>query len=225
MTKVRAQLVTCFLILATIFSCQCAPSAVVPTRTEPVEFWEPIMFRIIDRTTRLSNLQPLRETALRPDDFEVRIWRGFGLENLEGVVIRRIDGQWSGTHIVAYDHSEPNKTVLARLHVPKSGWIGLWAELSNLGLLTLPGNVDETCRGRLDGNAHAVEVSYDGSYRTYFYPSYLPRCTGSDRMDLISETIGIEFDDGTGECREAEWFPCASVLRDRRLGLPRIPHP
>ncbi|PYT00822.1 MAG: hypothetical protein DMF63_05820 [Acidobacteria bacterium] len=159
----------------------------------------------------------MREVALGASDIEVRIWRGFGLTNLEGVVLGRIDGEWSATHLQTNSYSKKTKVVRTEMLVPKGGWDKFWNELEGLGLLSIKGtNLGQECRV-LDGIAHVVETSIDGVYRTYTYPSGVQRCDGSLQMDVISETIGIEFNDGAKECTDAEWFPCASLLRRHRL--------
>lgn len=80
--------------------------------------WEPIFFRLINRVTDLSNIKELRKTHVNEGDVHVRVWRGFGIGNLEGVVLTRINGQWSATHIKADDYSEPENVEVIKLDPP-----------------------------------------------------------------------------------------------------------
>src|SRR5262245_21330206 len=61
----------------------------------PHASWEPIFFRYINSVARLSGQTDLRKTAMAEEDVEVRVWRGFGLEPLEGITLRRVGGRWS----------------------------------------------------------------------------------------------------------------------------------
>jgi hypothetical protein len=197
---------------------QCSPFASIPKRESDMARWEPIFFRSIERIESSVNIRPLRDTPLRSDEMEVRVWRGFGAQDLEAVILRRTNNGWSGSHIVSRDSYEPEgKTEITNLRAPKSGWDAFWNQVTELGLRDLPGrsDSDEECVSRIDGTGLVVEISKDRNYRTYSYPSDLPKCEGSLQMDKISNLIGIEFDDGTKKCQDAEWFPCADILQKR----------
>ena len=72
----------------------------------------------INGITNLSGLPELRKTNLGAGIIEVRIWRGFGLSPLEGVVLRRIDGLWTGYHLIADEYNEREKVRVKRLYSP-----------------------------------------------------------------------------------------------------------
>ena len=46
----------------------------------------------VNHVTELAELPPLRREYVKDGDIELRVWRGFGLEPLEGVVLRREGG-------------------------------------------------------------------------------------------------------------------------------------
>ena len=164
----------------------------------------------INRVTELSELPKLREAHLQKGDIEVRIWRGFSLSPLEGVFLRRTDGQWSGLHITTDEHYEPKKAKAKLLNPPKSGWETFWQKLVNKEILTLPQSTKNECDiPEIDGIGYVVEINQDKIYRYYFYPSGNgKKCREAKQMDDIGEFIGLEFDSGQEECKMAEWFPC-----------------
>ncbi len=209
-----------FLVFGILSVTQCS-NAELPKREGLPQKWESIFFKFIDAATETSGNLPLKQKPLASGDLEIRIWRGFGLSPLEGLFIERVQNVWSATHLISNDFVTPTQTVVKRLPEPRRGWPELWERLITIGLVELPGALGEECldTDRLDGMSYVVEISERGSYRTYMYAASFSTCDGSNRMDIISETIGIEFHDGLSECKQAEWFPCASILRERRLAM------
>src|SRR5690349_6058882 len=64
----------------------------------PKESWEPIFFREIDKRAKMAKLSSLR-SALPNDDLEARFWIDDGPFGMDGIIIRRKSGAWSGIHI------------------------------------------------------------------------------------------------------------------------------
>ena len=208
-----------FLLLITVTITLSCSSAKIPKQELAKNRWEHIVFRSINRVTESVRVIPLRENPLNEGDVEVRIWRDSS--DLEAVFLRLTNDKLSGVHIVNKDTREPDgKTSKDTLKAPKDGWNSLWNQLVELGLLKLPDNENEDCYALIDGTAYVVEISANGAYRTYHYPPGVPSCENSLQMDKISETIGIAFDDGEADCKSAEWFPCAKLLRKYRESRP-----
>jgi hypothetical protein len=162
----------------------------------PRASWEHIYFREINAVTNLSGLTELRKTDVADGDVEVRIWWGFGLSPLGGIVLKRTSGQWSAIHLKADNYSEPQRAERKELRPPKSGWDAVWQRLVNARILTLPDASEIGCDvGGLDGMAFVVETNNDRTYRTYRYdqPTYA-RCDEARQMVEISEIIADEFD-------------------------------
>ncbi len=136
----------------------------------PNSSWEPSYFELINERAKMANLPNLRSTVLPPDDLEVRVWIGFGLSPLEGFVIKRSSGRWSGMHLKSINSRFPNRNYQQVLHQPKSGWDNLWKRLTNEGILALP---DSSQLGKEvvfpDGESYVVEVNTNNTYRTYRY--------------------------------------------------------
>ena len=61
--------------------------------------WEKIYFEETNAVTRLAAQNELRKVQFGKEDFEVRIWRGFALMPLEGLILRRAGGEWSALHL------------------------------------------------------------------------------------------------------------------------------
>ncbi|HQU86445.1 MAG TPA: hypothetical protein PKY59_25165 [Pyrinomonadaceae bacterium] len=130
--------------------------------------WEQISFKLINKTTELGGLDELRKVILNQDDIEVRVWRGFGLADLEGVILKRTDNQWNAFHVKADDYVEPQRVEVKKLPSPKSGWEFFWNNLTEQGLLTLRDPSEKNCEdGGLDGTSYVVEINQNKIYRTY----------------------------------------------------------
>lgn len=182
----------------------------------PEARWEKIYFEGINRAAYLAGISELRETEMRAEDIEVRIWHDVGLEPLEGVFLKRVGGEWSALHIKMNEHYKPEEAELTELNPPKSGWESFWKQLDERGILTLPDPTDESCMyGMIDGNSYIVEINHNKIYRTYKYPETNKRCVDAAQMQEIGEIIGLEFDSGQQQCKRAEWFPCATYRKSR----------
>ena len=96
------------------------------------------MFMEINNRTGIAKLPNLDKTNLPANDFEVRVWHGFGLTLLEGLVIKRSAGKWSAMRVAAISPKLPRTKHEIPLGPPKSGWDVCWKRLSDAGLLTLP---------------------------------------------------------------------------------------
>ena len=119
-----------------------------------------ILFEGINNATNLGNLPELRKTFLGSDDIEIRIWRGFGLSSLEGIVLKRADGQWSGLHIKSNNYHEPVGVKVEKLIAPKSGWESFWKQLTDKEILTLPQSFENECNiPDIDGIGYVVEIN------------------------------------------------------------------
>jgi hypothetical protein len=174
--------------------------AVAPEKQElslsiPSDTWEPIFFESINERVSVAKLPNLRTVLLPNNDLEVRIWVGFGLTALEGLVLRRADGQWSATHLEGIHSRLPKSEYQKRLQTPKSGWDASWQRLIDAGILSLPDASEAQCSaGVLDGMSYVVEVNMNKSYRTYMYdnPNYT-KCNEAKQMINIGEIIAEEF--------------------------------
>lgn len=182
----------------------------------PDSRWEPIFFKLINRTTEHGGLKELRKTRLKGDDIEVRVWRGFGLGDLEGVILKRSNNQWTVLHVKADHYAEPQRAEVKELTPPKSGWDSFWKKVTVQGLLTLRDPSETNCEDSgIDGTGYVVEINQNKIYRTYKMRED-GKCPGVRQMETIDDLIGEEFDSGQEECKRAEWFACAKFRKSRR---------
>lgn len=175
--------------------------------------WPRIFFKAIDTVTELSGLKRLRETHLADGDMEVRVWRGFSLGPLEGVILNRTSGKWSALYVISDDCCDIKAAAIKALPAPKSGWENLWNGLNAEGISTLPDSSQVDC-GPIgpDGMGYVVETNQHGVYRTYQYQtSYSPKCEQVQKMKQIGRIIAEEFYDGKQECVDARWLPCVAL--------------
>lgn len=164
--------------------------------------WESIFFKEINRATNLAGQTELRNTNLKKGDVEIRVWRGFSLLPLEGIVLKRTDGQWSGLHIKTDNYYEAKKVETKQLNSPKSGWESFWKQVTDKEILTLPQSSENECDiSEVDGISYVVEINQDKIYRTYHYPEGGEKCREAKQMESIGEIIGLEFDSGLEECK------------------------
>ena len=182
----------------------------------PDSRWEQIFFKIINKTTELGGLEELRKTKLKGDDIEVRVWRGFGLGDLEAVILKRTNNQWKAFHIKADDYAEPQQAEVNELDSPKSGWESFWKNLTGQGLLTLRDPSEINCEDSgIDGTSYVVEINQNKIYRTYQMRED-GKCNGVRQMEEIDDLIGEEFNSEREQCKTAEWFACANLRKSGR---------
>lgn len=161
----------------------------------PADGWEPIFFRSINERADMAGLANLRAVPLPKDDLEVRVWAGFGLSPLRGIVLKRASGQWSATRLAGIHGGVPKDKYQRTLPAPKTGWGSAWQRLVEAGILTLPDASELGCdSGVLDGISYVVEVSKDREYRTYMYdnPVYA-KCKEAKQMLKVVEIFDDEF--------------------------------
>src|SRR5687768_11847374 len=142
-----------------------AESAIVTNRS-----WKPSFFYDIDKRAKISKLKKLETAKVANDDLEVRIWYGFGLSPIEGLVIKRSSGRWSALHVARVNPKRPHANHDEALNPPRSGWDACWKRLSDTGIFTLP-DAPSLGEEQVAPNAlsYVVECYSAGIYRTYLY--------------------------------------------------------
>jgi hypothetical protein len=188
-----------------------------PSLEIPDAKWVEPFFKDIDKATDLAILPKLREKRSAKDDLEIRVWKGFGLGELEGMFFQRIDNQWTATHLVTVGYSNPTEAkVQAPLRPPKSGWESFSAKIIDAGVLQLPDVEKTECikffGQQFDSSFFVVEFISEWRYRTYLYQwrPFEDNCEEGRKLNKIARVIATEFYDGIDKCRNAEWLPCLS---------------
>ncbi len=175
--------------------------------------WEKIFFEGINAITDSTGLEKLREKNLSKNDTEIRVWRGFGLEPLEGMLFKQIDNRWT-VYYVSQDkkYDSIKAETIQLLRKPKSGWKSFTDQIFDEGILELPDSEKIGCDvDTLDGQSYVVEIYKNKIYRTYRYDSASEtKCPEGKKMNNIAEIIAKEFDNGIQKCLRAEWLPCLS---------------
>jgi hypothetical protein len=127
----------------------------------PKESWEPIFFSAINFVSQRNGLTPLRQMDIADGAIEIRVWAGFGLTPLRGVLLQRNGDKWSGRHVPGDD---------AHKLIPKASWVAIWKRVEALGILTLPdASILPNEVFVLDGMSYVVEINDGKLYRTYHY--------------------------------------------------------
>jgi hypothetical protein len=161
----------------------------------PQDSWEPIFFREIDRRTTLAKLLRLRSMVLANGDLEARFWVDASYFGMDGIIVRRSSGIWSGTYIHGFSRKPDFKQYDDQLQQPRSGWDKAWQRLTEAGLLTLPDASKVGCKvGGKDGIVFVFETNVNRTYRTYMYndPAYA-QCNEAKQMLNIISIINQEF--------------------------------
>ena len=178
----------------------------------PNDRWEPLYFKLINKTTELAEFEELRKTNLEKNDIEIRVWRGFGLGSLEAVILKKTNDQWTAFHLKADHYAEPQQVDATELNQPKSGWNAFWNNIVQKGILTLRDQSESGCEPEsLDGTSYVVEINQNKNYRTYKINE--KKCEGIQQMEEIADIIGEEFDSGQELCQTTEWFACTKFLK------------
>ncbi|MFL6228258.1 MAG: hypothetical protein ACJ741_05730 [Pyrinomonadaceae bacterium] len=161
----------------------------------PKDTWEPIFFEEINKRAKVAKLHDLRSTALPGDDLEIRVWKGFGLSPLEGLVLKRTSGRWSALHLAGIRRGMTPSEYQQQLSLPKSGWDSFWKRMTEEGILILPDSSELKGEKRIeDGVSYVVEINTDHTYRTYYYgnPDW-QTWKEAKQMMKISNIIAAEF--------------------------------
>lgn len=160
----------------------------------PNAAWVPEFFKEINEHANAAKLNDLRLTVLPDGDLEIRVWGGFGILTVQGLIIKRTAGQWSAFHLPSVSSNSSN----SYKNVPvasKSGWEQFWKQLTDEGFLTLPDSSqlrDEV--SITDGISYVVEINMNKTYRTYMYgnPQH-QKSPEAKQMLQIVHTLSEEF--------------------------------
>src|SRR6185369_5150782 len=92
----------------------------------PNASWVRILFettglasKSIDEITSDAGLSKLRSTKLPDGDVEVRVWVGFGVNGVDGLILRKSAQQWSGIHLHGMAEAPPLPNTKETLPMPK----------------------------------------------------------------------------------------------------------
>lgn len=158
--------------------------------------WEPIFFKMINERLAESGIAELRTGQMTGNDFEVRVWVGFGGRGEDGIILRYSSSQWSGLHLHGILRGPRLVSTVSNLAAPRSGWEAAWQKLTQAGLLTLPDALAVGCSTQIfDGMSYVVEINKDQKYRTYLYdnPSH-SKCSEAKQMLEIGGILAEEFE-------------------------------
>lgn len=158
--------------------------------------WETSFFKALNERTKRINLPSLRTTPLGENDIEVRFWYDARPDIINGFVLRRLGNRWSAVGVRQVRDRWPSAVIQEKLPRPKSGWDGLWKQLVDFGVLSLPDGYEKPeCHTQvLDGMAFVIETNANGKYRTYRYDNpQFADCDEAKRMNSIESLIGSEF--------------------------------
>jgi hypothetical protein len=173
-----------------------APIAQNPQLTKTVEVeWETSFFSALEERTSKINLPRLKGLEVTKDQLEMRYWYDGSPGVINGFVIRRIYGNWSGLGVRQARDRWPSTVLQNELGAPKSGWDSLWKRLTDAGMLVLPDGDQTKCAGQiLDGGGVVIEVVSNKTYRTYRYSNpNAVTCDEAKHMRLIDSIIAEEF--------------------------------
>lgn len=203
----KKKLIGVLLVLSMFSSSSCYRlEGETPSKLISVSHWDKELFSEINPATNKSNLLELRSMYFGNDDLEIRIWRGFGLDPLEGIIVRRIKSEWGAVYI-HFDKNADSQTDVVTLSSPKSGWKNFLQKIIDEGLMALPKSAEEECDiSAVDGIGYVVEINQKGTYRNYFYKHGNRNCRESEEMTEIANVIAREF--AQIECNTPKWFSC-----------------
>jgi len=156
--------------------------------------WVRIFFREINERIEGSGISPLREKELLPSEKEVRIWVGFDLYPLNGIILRENEGKRTASYVLPVKLSSSSKPI-AVLREPKSGWNAVWQRLEELGIYTLPDSEDiGATNGYPDAKGAVIEIKTGESYRTYLYGGLkTPEAEETKKVVEICRILSREF--------------------------------
>ena len=165
------------------------------------EEWEYLEFiPTVNERLKGTGMKPLRFEKLPPGSRQVRVWAGFDLRPLSGIILTQRNGEWAALYIPPLEEASNRseltyQDLIKSLPPPQSGWASFWERLEALGIYTLP---DATEVGALnsyfDARVVVVEVKTPDSYRNYLYNGLATaKAPEAKKMSEIAETLSKEF--------------------------------
>lgn len=173
------------------------PNEVVERREE----WEYLEFiPIVNERLKGTGMKPLRFEKLPPGSRQVRVWVGFALRPVTGIILTQRDGEWFAVYLPALEEPADRSALTYQdlvklLPPPQSGWASFWERLEALGIYKLP---DATEVGALnsyiDARVIVIEIKTQDSYRNYLYNGLeTAEAPEAKKMLEIAETLSKEF--------------------------------
>jgi hypothetical protein len=167
------------------------------TQNQIPKTWEKIFFREITERINGSEIKNLRDIEISPNSIEVRIWVGFDLSPLRGLILRQNNGEWTALYVPPIDSSDLPRLRPYLLQPPKSGWESLWERLKSLEILTLPDatEIGLDDKSTFDSRGVVIEIKTKDSYRTYLYfgLNWEKRTEEQRKVFEICNTLSEEF--------------------------------
>jgi hypothetical protein len=198
---------SCLLFLSNCTEVVVEPKNTRPvlTATHPVEQgtvarknWERIYFKEISERIDGSDIKNLREQEMPPASKEVRVWVGFDLSPLKGIILKQTNGDWSARYVPPLGNSSNSPRASRPLTSPRTGWKSLWAKLESSGIYTLPDAADIGANNPYpEARGVVVEIKTADSYRTYKYGGLHPAETQEVKnvveiVNTLSDEFGVQ---------------------------------
>lgn len=161
--------------------------------------WEKVFFKEIDKRIENTTIISLHDKLLSPNSKEVRLWIGFDLQPLKGVILENIDDNWTAKYIPPINDIPESSKKSYLMLTPKSGWASFLARLENSDIFTLP-DASEIGDDNIIGDARSIviEIKTSDSYRNYMYNDLDTAKSEEAKKVLeitnsVSEELGISF--------------------------------
>lgn len=165
------------------------------------EEWEYLAFiPTVNERLKGTGMKPLRFERLPPGSRQVRVWAGFALSPVSGIILHQRDGEWLALYLPPLEEpsNRPELTyqdLVRKLPPPQSGWASFWERVEALGIYTLPDATEVGAHNvYLDASVVVVEIKTPDSYRNYMYSGLrTAEAPEAKKMLEIAETISKEF--------------------------------
>lgn len=158
--------------------------------------WVSIFFKSLETDVTDLNLPGLKTVVFpNKDDLEMRFWINALPNGLYGIILQRVNNNWSAVRIQGkYEHGKFPLSKI-RLGIPKSGWNEAWKKLVDSEILTLPDGTEVNCNVLvLDGASIVIETNFNWAYRVYGYGNpHNAKCNEAKRIISITSILFEEF--------------------------------
>jgi hypothetical protein len=147
---------------------------------------EDLLLEFARAHARSAGLPDLRKSPASPDDVELRLWHGFGLTGVEGLVLRRTQWCWSAERIVAITQTD----CYERRSTPRSAdWLIVWRQVETMDLAALPSKPPrDPMKIVTDGYSYVIELKTGAIYRSFVYDNPNVFRTPEDRAMVAITT-------------------------------------
>lgn len=131
--------------------------------------WQKSVFPTLNKILISSGIKPLAESKTDAETIEIRVWVGFGIVNLRGVILRKSSDSFKALYL--NEDPDRNSFVISELNPGNLNYESFIQQLQSLGLLQIPDECELIYKREPEEDADSIviEVRMGDNYRAIMY--------------------------------------------------------